>query len=103
MIFQAIFDPSFEILDDYLPPSSRANSDPVPTFHRFFRGFYTLPNDRIFHGKQGADKALSEGTMATFLNQQIVVIKRSWIPAGNGGNRRRPRVTARRADCLYVG
>ena len=103
MIFQAILDPSFEILYDYLPPSSRANADSMPTFHRFFRGFNTFPNDRVLHRKQGADEALGERTMAALLNQQIFIIKRSRVPARNGGDRCWPRITARRADCLYVG
>lgn len=86
MIFQTIFDPSFEILHDYLSPSSRADADPMSTFHRFFRGFNTLPNDGILHRKQGANKAFSEGTVAALLNQQIVVVKRCRVPARNGGD-----------------
>jgi hypothetical protein len=68
VVFQTILDPSLEILHDYLSPSSGADADSVSTFHRFFRGFNTLPNNRILHRKQSANEPLGEGTMTALLN-----------------------------------
>ena len=68
VIFQTILDTSLKILHDNLSPSSRADADSMPTFHRFFGGFNALPNDRILHRKQGADKTLGEGTMTALLD-----------------------------------